>query len=35
MFYDRNLKINPMTLKLEGGLDILKMYHHTEMKLLT
>jgi len=28
LFCDCN--INPMTLKLEGGLDILKMYPHTE-----
>jgi len=28
----RDLKINPMTLKLEGDLDILKMYPHTEKK---
>jgi len=26
---DRNLEINPMTLKLEGDLDILRMYLHT------
>jgi len=26
----RDLEINPMTLKLEGGLEILKMYLHTE-----
>jgi len=30
LFCDRDLEINPMTLKLEGDLDILKMYRHTE-----
>jgi len=27
---DRDLEINTMTLKLEGALDILKIYPHTE-----
>jgi len=27
---NRDLEINPTTLKLEGDLDILKMYLHTE-----
>jgi len=26
------LRLNPMTLKLEGDLDILKLYFHTENK---
>jgi len=30
LFFDRDLEINPMTLKVEGDLDILKMYLHTE-----
>jgi len=30
LFCFRDLDINPMTLKLEGDLDILKMYLHTE-----
>jgi len=30
LFCDRDLEINPMTLKLEGDRDILKMYFHTE-----
>jgi len=30
LFCDRDLEINPMTLKLERDLDILKMYLHTE-----
>jgi len=30
LFCDHDLDINPMTLKLEGDLDILKMYPHTE-----
>jgi len=30
MFCDCDLEIDPMTLKLEGDLDILKMYLHTE-----
>jgi len=30
LFYSRDLDINPMTLKLEGDLDILKMYFHIE-----
>jgi len=30
LFYDRDLEINPMTLKLKGDLAILKMYLHTE-----
>jgi len=30
LFCDRDLEINPMTLKLEGDLNILKMYRHTE-----
>jgi len=29
-FCDRDLEVNAMTLKLEGDLDILKMYLHTE-----
>jgi len=29
-FCDRDLEINPMTLKLQGDLDILTMYLHTE-----
>jgi len=29
LFCDRDLEINPMILKLEGDLDILKMYLHT------
>jgi len=28
--WDLNLYINPITLKLEGDLDILKMYLHTD-----
>jgi len=32
LFCDRDLEINFMTLKLEGDLDILKMYLHTENK---
>jgi len=32
LFCDRDLDINPMTLKLEGDLDILKMYVHTGNK---
>jgi len=31
----RDLDINPMTLKLEGDLDILKMYFTPKMKLLS
>jgi len=30
LFCDRDLEINPMTLKFEDDLDILKMYPHTE-----
>jgi len=30
LFCCRDLNINPMTLKLEGDLDILKMYFYTE-----
>jgi len=30
LFYNRDLEINPLTLKLEGDLHILKMYLHTE-----
>jgi len=30
LFCDRDLEINPMTLKLEGDLYILKMYPHAE-----
>jgi len=30
LFCDRDLEINPMTLKLEGDLNILKMYLHAE-----
>jgi len=30
LFCRRDLDINPMTLKLDGDLDILKMYLHTE-----
>jgi len=30
LFCDSNLEINPMTLKLEGDLDSLKMHLHTE-----
>jgi len=30
LFCDRDLEINPMTLKLEGDLDILKTYPHTK-----
>jgi len=30
LFCLRDLDINPMTLNLEGDLDILKMYLHTE-----
>jgi len=30
LFCDRDLEINPITLKLEADLDILKMYPHTE-----
>jgi len=30
LFCDRDLEINPVTLKLEGDLDILKMYLHTK-----
>jgi len=30
VFWNRDLEINPMTLKLEGDLDILKMHLHTE-----
>jgi len=30
LFCDRDLEINPMTLKLEGVLDILKLYVHTD-----
>jgi len=30
-----DLDINPMTLKLEGDLDILKMYLHTENEVAT
>jgi len=29
-FCDRDLELNPMTLKLEDDLDILKMYLHAE-----
>jgi len=32
LFCDHDLEINPMTLKLESDLDILKMYPHTENK---
>jgi len=28
LFCNRDLEINPVTLKLEGDLDILKMYSH-------
>jgi len=30
LFCNRDLEINPKTLKLEGDLDILVMYLHTE-----
>jgi len=30
LFCNHDLDINPMTLKLEGDLDVLKTYHHTE-----
>jgi len=30
LFCDRDLEINPMTLKLEGDRDTLKIYPHTE-----
>jgi len=30
LFCNRDLEINPMTLKLKGDQDILKMYTHTE-----
>jgi len=30
LFCDRDLEINSMTLKLQGDLDILRMYFHTE-----
>jgi len=30
LFCNRDLEINPMTFKLEGDLDILKMYPHSE-----
>jgi len=30
LFCDRDLEINPLTLKLEGDLDILKMYLYIE-----
>jgi len=30
LFCDHDLEINPVTLKLEGDLDIVKMYPHTE-----
>jgi len=30
LFCNCNLEINPVTFKLEGDLDILKMYPHTE-----
>jgi len=29
-----DLDMNPMTLKLEGDLDILKMYHRTENEVV-
>jgi len=32
-FLCRDLDINPVTLKLEGDLDILKMYLHAENKV--
>jgi len=32
LFCNGELEINPMTLKLENDLDILKMYIHTENK---
>jgi len=30
LFCNRDLEIKPMTLKLEGGIDVLKLYVHTE-----
>jgi len=30
LFCDRDLETNPLTLKLEGDLDVVKMYLHTE-----
>jgi len=33
LFCDRDLEINPMTLKLKGDLNILKMYPQTENEL--
>jgi len=30
LFFDTDLEINHMTLKLEGDLDTLRMYIHTE-----
>jgi len=30
LFRGRDLEINPMTLKLDGDLDMLKMYLYTE-----
>jgi len=35
LFCDLDLEINPMTLKLENDLDILKMYLHTENEVAT
>jgi len=32
LFCDRDFEINPMTLKVEGDLDILKMYPHAEIE---
>jgi len=34
LFCDRDLEINPVTLKLEGDLNIPKMYPHTKIRLL-
>jgi len=34
LFLCRDLDLGPMTLKLNRGLDILKMNHHIKMKLL-
>jgi len=30
LFYKRDLEINPVTLKLKGDLNIIKMHRHTE-----
>jgi len=34
LFCNRDLEINPMTLKLNGDLDILKIFFTLKMKLL-